>query len=98
MIPESGVTFGAWVCFPVMSTAFQVRGSAAFAGRFIVISRRLVAIAFTWRAAGIQFRPVRSQSLCGVAGSLWGRPHFFAGRAGRGEPEAACVAVADFIP
>jgi hypothetical protein len=81
-----------------MSTAFQVRGSTAATGRFIVIPRRLVAIAFPWIAAGIQFGPVRSQSLCDVAGSLWGRPHFFAGRTGGGETEAACVAVVDFIP
>jgi len=71
------------------------RFSVPFVPSFIAPARAFVAKAFSGGRAGLLFLSVRSSNqLWDVAGSLWGRPHFFPHRPGK---EAACFAGAVFV-
>ena len=77
-----------------MSVACLNRLSIASAPPFIAAVRSFVAKAFPTGPAGLMYPSVRSNQLWDVAGSLWGRPHFFYDPVGK---EAACFADADSV-
>jgi hypothetical protein len=66
-----------------MSAASVVRVSTVIVLQFIANSSRLVANAFSSEQVVFLSCLVRSYQLCCVAGSLWGRPHFYVGAMGK---------------
>ncbi len=78
-IPRKIAVTSAWHrCFTFVPAIPLSCFSTTAALPFVVNGLRLVTKAFSAEPGADSLRPVRSYQLCGVAGSLWGRPHFFA--------------------
>jgi hypothetical protein len=65
--------------FPIPFDGLQIAAS----GRFTALSRPLIAKGFSLSLTAVSSAPVRSNQLCGVAGSLWTRPRFLIGALNR---------------